>query len=75
MGEGPVQLASGLRRLSYSRSSLDQVIRYIQKQDEHHAKRSFGDEYTQLLRKFDVTFDEKCGFDFAEEEALAGVES
>ena len=44
-------------------------------QDEHHAKRSFRDEYTQLLREFDVAFDDKYVFDFAEEGALRGVES
>ena len=55
---------------SYSRSALDAVILYIQNQDQHHAKRSFKDEYLRLLRKFDVAFDDKYVFDFADEEVL-----
>ena len=73
--KGRFNWQAGFGGFSYSRSSLDQVVGYIQKQDEHHAKRSFRDEYTQLLRKFDVAFDEKYVFDFAEEEALRGVAS
>jgi len=73
--KGRFNWQTGFGGFSYSRSSLDEVIRYIQNQDEHHAKRSFRDEYTQWLRKFDVAFDEEYVFDFAEEEALGGVES
>jgi REP-associated tyrosine transposase len=73
--KGRFNWQTGFGGFSYSRSSLDQVIRYIQKQDEHHAKRSFRDEYTRLLRKFDVAFDEKYVFDFAEDGALRGIES
>jgi putative transposase len=73
--KGRFNWQAGFGGFSYSLSSLDGVIRYIQNQDEHHAKRSFRDEYTQLLRKFGVAFDEKYVFDFAEEEALGGFES
>src|SRR5215211_5997198 len=34
----------GFGAFSYSRSQLDSVIRYIQNQQKHHAKRSFRDE-------------------------------
>ena len=57
----------GFGGFSYSRSSLDSVIRYIQNRDQHHAKRSFKDEYKRLLRKFDIAFEEKYLFDFREE--------
>ena len=57
----------GFGGFSYSRSSLDSVMRYIQNQDQHHAKRSFKDEYKRLLRKFDIAFEEKYLFDFREE--------
>ena len=33
------------------------MIRYIQNQEEHHARRSFRDEYLTLLKKFDVPYD------------------
>ena len=63
--QGRFNWQEGFGGFSYSRSSLDAVIRYIQNQDQHHDKRSFKDEYLQLLRKFDVTFDERHLFDFS----------
>ena len=53
----------GFGAFSYSRSSLDAVVRYIQNQDQHHARRSFEEEYVRLLRKFEVSFDEKYLFE------------
>src|SRR6185369_407614 len=55
---------SGFGAFSYSRSDLDRVIRYIQNQEHHHARRSFKDEYLTFLRKFDVEFDKKYLFEF-----------
>ncbi|MGV3601589.1 MAG: IS200/IS605 family transposase [Dyadobacter fermentans] len=49
---------------SYSQSHIDSVIRYIQGQEEHHRKRTFGEEYRDLLRKFQVSFEERYLFDF-----------
>jgi hypothetical protein len=57
----------GFGGFSYSRSHLNAVIRYIQNQDQHHAKRSFKQEYKQLLRKFDIAFEDKYLFDFRDE--------
>ena len=56
----------GYGAFSYGHSQLDTIIRYIQNQERHHAKRSFKDEYLSLLRKFDITFDDKYVFDFIE---------
>src|SRR5262245_11223719 len=47
----------GFGAFSYSRSQLDDVIRYIQNQQKHHAKQSFLDEYKALLEKFGVEYD------------------
>lgn len=33
------------------------------KQKEHHAKRTFQEEYIHLLEQFDVSYDEKYLFD------------
>lgn len=49
---------------SYSQSQIDHVVRYILGQEEHHRKRTFGEEYRDLLRKFQVSFEEKHLFDF-----------
>ncbi len=52
----------GFGAFSYSRSQLGAVIRYIENQQKHHAKKSFLDEYTALLDKFGVEYDERYIF-------------
>jgi len=42
---------------SYSRSQLGVVIGYIKNQQTHHAKKSFREEYVDLLEKFGVDYD------------------
>lgn len=54
---------TGYAAFSVSRSNLDQVIRYIQDQKEHHAKRSFQDEVRELLNRHGVGFDERYIWD------------
>ena len=56
----------GFGAFSYSRSHLDAVVKYVLDQEKHHARRSFKDEYTKLLRKFDVEFEEKYLFKWVE---------
>jgi putative transposase len=52
---------------SYGRSQLSTVIRYIQNQETHHAKKTFRSEYLEFLKKFDVAYDPKYLFKFNEE--------
>ena len=52
----------GFGAFSYSRSQLAAVIRYIENQQKHHAKKSFLDEYTALLDKFEVEYDQRYIF-------------
>jgi REP element-mobilizing transposase RayT len=52
----------GFGAFSYSRSQLGAVIRYIENQQKHHATKSFREEYVQLLRRFNVEFDERYIF-------------
>ncbi len=52
----------GFGAFSYSRSQIDAVIRYIQNQQSHHARRTFREEYVELLRKFEVDYDERYIF-------------
>ena len=52
----------GFGAFSYSRSQLDAVIRYIQDQQKHHAKKSFREEYVELLEKFGVDYDPRYIF-------------
>jgi putative transposase len=49
----------GFGAFSYSRSQLGTVIRYIENQQQHHAKKSFREEYVELLERFGVDYDAK----------------
>jgi REP element-mobilizing transposase RayT len=53
----------GFGAFSYAHSQLTTVIRYIQNQEKHHARKSFRDEYMQFLRRFHVSYDERYLFD------------
>ncbi|MGA9450447.1 MAG: IS200/IS605 family transposase [Verrucomicrobiia bacterium] len=52
----------GFGAFSYSRSQLATVIRYIENQQQDHAKKSFREEYVELLEKFNVDYDQRYSF-------------
>jgi putative transposase len=53
---------SGYGAFSYSPRDVKNVIRYIENQKEHHAKVRFKNEYLELLRDYDIEFDERYIF-------------
>ena len=55
----------GFGAFSYSRSQRDDVIRYVQNQEEHHTKKTFREEYIDLLKAFNIEYDEKYVFEDA----------
>jgi putative transposase len=52
----------GYGAFSYSKSQLQDVIRYIQQQEEHHKKLTFREEYQAFLTAFEVEFDQRFIF-------------
>ncbi len=58
----------GFGAFSYGHSQIDVVVKYIQDQEEHHAKKSFREEYLNMLNKFNVAYDEKYLFKWIEDE-------
>ena len=62
------QWQEGFGAFSYSHSNLDAVIRYIDKQKEHHKKRTFKEEYLEFLKKFNIEFKNEYLFDWIEDE-------
>jgi REP element-mobilizing transposase RayT len=52
----------GFGAFSYARSQLSTVIRYIENQPRHHAKKTFRQEYIELLEKFGVDYDQRYIF-------------
>ena len=58
---------SGYGAFTYSKSQIDNVVNYILNQPEHHKKRTFKEEYIDLLKKFDVDFNEKYLYKWIDE--------
>ena len=61
---GKFQWQEGYGSFSYSRSQIDDVIHYINSQEEHHKKASFKEEYLKLLEKYEVDYDPRYLFDW-----------
>jgi len=60
--QGRFNWQEGFGAFSYSHSQLDKVIMYIQNQERHHAKKSFHREYLEILKKYDIDYNEKYVF-------------
>jgi putative transposase len=58
----------GYGAFSCGHSQLTTVIRYIQNQEQHHAKKTFRQEYIEFLKRFQVGYDPKYLFEFADDE-------
>lgn len=56
---GRFEWQEGFGAFSYGKSQLDNVIEYINNQEQHHEKRSFKQEYIKLLQRFNIEYDEK----------------
>jgi hypothetical protein len=54
----------GYGAFTHSRSQIDVVVKYILTQEEHHKKKTFQDEYFEILKKNDVDFNQEYMFVF-----------
>ena len=54
---------SGCGCFSVSESQVLVVSRYIENQEEHHRKKSFGDEFIELLEKHNIAYDVRYVFE------------
>ena len=52
----------GYGAFSVSSSQVDKTVAYIQRQKEHHRKRSFQDEFIDLLDKHGIEYDRRYVF-------------
>jgi REP-associated tyrosine transposase len=50
---------SGYGAFSVSQSHLDRTIRYIERQEEHHRRVTFQDEYRAFMKRYKVDYDER----------------
>jgi putative transposase len=49
----------GYGAFTVSKSNLESVVSYIQKQREHHQKHTFQEEYLEFLQKHGIEYDER----------------
>ncbi|MHB1051393.1 MAG: IS200/IS605 family transposase [Bacteroidota bacterium] len=61
---GKFRWQEGFGAFSYSHSHIDRVVKYIQEQEKHHLRRSFREEYIQLLKSFTIDYNEKYLFNW-----------
>ncbi|MRT94797.1 IS200/IS605 family transposase [Ancylomarina sp. 16SWW S1-10-2] len=54
---------NGYGGFSVKSSDVDVVTNYIQKQEDHHKKVSFTEEYVNFLNKYNIEYDERYVWD------------
>jgi putative transposase len=57
------QWQGGYGAFSVSQSNLEEVIKYIDRQDEHHKRITFQDEYRAFLKAYGVVYNERYVWD------------
>lgn len=61
---GKFEWQTGYGMFTHQHSSYSNVITYIMNQKQHHAEKTFKQEYIQLLNQFGIAYDEKYLFEF-----------
>lgn len=61
------QWQEGFGAFSYSHSSLDNVISYINNQKDHHSRKTFRKEYIEFLNKFKIEYKDEYLFNWIDE--------
>ena len=56
------QWQEGFGAFSYSKSQINNVIKYIQNQEQHHLKKTFLEEYVSFLEAFEIDWNEQFIF-------------
>lgn len=59
---GKFRWQEGYGAFSYSKSHTKAVISYVLNQEKHHHKKTFLEEYREMLQKFEIDFDEQYIF-------------
>jgi putative transposase len=53
----------GYGDFSIGYSQLNDLLRYVDDQEQHHKTKTFQEEYRELLRKYNVSYDERYVWD------------
>lgn len=57
----------GYGAFTHARSQMDTVIKYVLNQEKHHKRKSFREEYLEMLSKNEIEYKEEYVFYFFEE--------
>ena len=60
--KGKFSWQEGVGAFSYGKSQIPNVAIYIENQEKHHKKRNFMEEYLELLKLFEIEYDERYVF-------------
>lgn len=60
--EGKFSWQEGFGAFSYSRSEIPVIAHYIDNQKTHHSRKTFSEEYVEMLNEFGVDFDSRYVF-------------
>ena len=52
----------GYGAFSYRQRDVDQIYKYVQNQEAHHQNQTFREEYLDLLKEFEIGYDEQYIF-------------
>ena len=63
---GKFNWQEGYGVFSYSHSHIDNVVKYVLNQEDHHRKVTFQEEYREFLEKFEVPYESRFIFEFIE---------
>ena len=63
---GKFSWQEGYGVFSYSHSHISRVYNYILNQEKHHQNITFKQEYLELLKKFEIEFNEKYLFEWVD---------
>jgi REP element-mobilizing transposase RayT len=59
---GKFSWQDGFGAFSYGKTQIPLIANYIENQTKHHQKQSFYEKYLDLLKEYDVVFDERYIF-------------
>ena len=62
--KGKFKWQEGYGAFTYSKSQIGSVAKYILNQPEHHKKKSFKEEYLNMLHKLDIKYDDRYLFEW-----------
>ncbi|ROL59492.1 IS200/IS605 family transposase [Bacteroidetes/Chlorobi group bacterium ChocPot_Mid] len=60
---GKFEWQAGYGAFSCSKSHTERVFNYIKNQEQHHKKKSFKEEYIEILEKFGIEYENKYLFE------------